>query len=429
MIGKIFIDKEWKLVDFDENKKILKILKSENIEKPLRLKYELSDKNLLCAYMENDSFYVFDYNSGQKCEAFFEFEQEKIKNINYFVLPRFPFSNISNDNSFKKVTFVNGALKSIISSADSKELSFDVSLNGIKLNIKFYIEEEKNYVSYKAVNGMTMLTNLPNVANQYKLEVSFYENVDIEKLNCIIENIYKFISFLSFMQKPYIEKIQVENSTCKLNYFYDKINYNEFHTSKYAYVGNFRDKCKNLLEVISDPIINLDFLDTLNSLDCLNIRDIWKLANSIEAIAEDEISPESDFAKQIQYNLEFSSKVRTLIKEFKNEGKLEIDGDQENSIISCLKITNFRKKIHNLIEKYNKFARCYEKYNEITESDAQKFSKRLSELRNTIHGNKVDFEDGDTEICIVMIFSLYLAILEKSKFDTSQEFNLLQSLF
>ena len=282
MIGKIFFEKKWKLICFDEKKKTLIFLNSGVTSESDILKtrfISLTSNQLIPVYMENGLFYLFDIgNAQQTYDCLYEIEEEKYINVNFFKQPTGMFEKLSNSNSFKKVTFINGVLKSIIGQRGFEDLSFNINFSEINADIKFFVNEKKDNISYKINNCPTMLTNLSNVIHQYKLEIIFKQDIDINKLNKIIDCIYKFLSFLSFTTTPYIETIQVENSICTWDYIYEKINYDENFSFRFVYAKNFKNKIKTLLEYIVNSNNKLSYLNTLNSLNNLTIQRIWELS-------------------------------------------------------------------------------------------------------------------------------------------------------
>lgn len=425
MLGKVFYKGNWHLVRFELEK--LEILKEKCIDKPLLFKGEednLNDDRLITAILEDGKIYVFDINSGFKEEGFSEYFLIVICKINYFISRTVDTTRFKGVNSIKKLVFVNGILKPMLEL--SNPLTIDVDFDNVKTYVKFYVEECKNNLLFEMGHHSKMLTANPNIEQEYKMSIEFESNIDLNLLNCIIDYSIKFISFFNFDLSPYINKIVIETEDNSFLYYKNSVNYKEKYIRKWNYLNNCNTKCIiNMLGNIKEEKYDISFINLLN-LEQININDVWSLAKSIESIGN-----ENDLTNKVEEEILIYKKLKNEIKQtiegFEKDNHFKIEEQKRSFILSLIEIPRFRKKVTNILSKYNDFSKKYQKYVALTDEEIDEYSKILSNLRNSIHGKVTTITDKELKVIYLTILALYLYLLDE--FDCDNKFNLVQMIF
>lgn len=425
MLGKAFYKGNWHLVRFEHGK--LEILKDKCIDKPLLFRGEeanLNDDRLITAILEDNKMYIFDINSGFREEGFSEYFLIVIYKINYFIGDRGDITIFKGVNSIKKIVFVNGILKPMLELSNS--LTIDVDFDNVKTHVKFYVEECKNNLLFKMGQHSKMLTANPNIEQEYKMSIEFESNIDLNLLNCIIDYSIKFISFFNFDLSPYINKIVIETEDNSFLYYKNSVNYKEKYIRKWNYLNNCNTKCIiNMLGNIKEEKYDISFINLLN-LEQININDVWSLAKSIESIGN-----ENDLTTKVEEEIliykKLKNKIKQTIEGFEKDNHFKIEEQKRNFILSLIEIPRFRKKVTNILSKYNNFSKKYQKYVVLTDEEIDEYSKILSNLRNSIHGKVTTITDKELRVIYLTILALYLYLLDE--FNCDNKFNLVQMIF
>lgn len=425
MLGKAFYKGNWHLVRFEHEK--LEILKDKCIDKPLLFRGEeanLNDDRLITAILEDGKIYVFDINSGFKEEGFSEYFLIVICKINYFISRTVDTTRFKGVNSIKKLVFVNGILKPMLEL--SNPLTIDVDFDNVKSHVKFYVEDYKNNLLFEMGQHSKMLTANPNIEQEYKMSIEFESNIDLNLLNCIIDYSIKFISFFNFDLSPYINKIVIETEDNSFLYYKNSVNYKEKYIRKWNYLNNCNTKCIiNMLENIKEEKYDISFINLLN-LEQININDVWSLAKSIESIGN-----ENDLTNKVKEEIliykKLKNEIKQTIEDFENDNNFKIEEQKRSFILSLIEIPRFRKKVTNILSKYNNFSKKYQKYVALTDEEIDEYSKILSDLRNSIHGKVTTITDKELQVIYLTILALYLYLLDE--FNCDNKFNLVQMIF
>lgn len=273
MIGKIYYEKEWHLVKFENN--VLEILNC-SCEKYKRIASDevLIDDRFLFTIFEGCNIYYFDIKSGEELEFDKEYYMLRRHKMNYFIYDNFITSKI--DFHFNKITLVDGILKGMLGANEKKKLN--VKINDFNLKINFDIKETKDNKLFDISKYGHMLTNNINLINRYIMDVEFDKETDIDELNNIIDILYKFLQFFNCDYNPKIEKIMIETKKHKLFYFKNNINYNGEYIKKWNYINN----CDNLESIIQNiDKFDIEFLKLINSKQ-IGLNEFWILAKSID---------------------------------------------------------------------------------------------------------------------------------------------------
>lgn len=425
MLGKAFYKGNWHLARFELEK--LEILKEKCIDKPLLFKGEednLNDNCLITAILEDGKIYVFDINSGFKEEGFSEYFLIVICKINYFISRTVDTTRFKGVNSIKKLVFVNGILKPMLEL--SNPLTIDVDFDNVKSHVKFYVEDYKNNLLFEMGQHSKMLTANPNIEQEYKMSIEFESNIDLNLLNCIIDYSIKFISFFNFDLSPYINKIVIETEDNSFLYYKNSVNYKEKYIRKWNYLNNCNTKCIiNMLENIKEEKYDISFINLLN-LEQININDVRSLAKSIESIGN-----ENDLTNKVKEEIliykKLKNEIKQTIEDFENDNNFKIEEQKRSFILSLIEIPRFRKKVTNILSKYNNFSKKYQKYVALTDEEIDEYSKILSDLRNSIHGKVTTITDKELQVIYLTILALYLYLLDE--FNCDNKFNLVQMIF
>ena len=425
MLGKVFYKENWHLLRFEYGK--LEIFKEKCSEKPLLFRGEevnLNDDSLLTAILEDGRIYIFDINSGCIAKDFSEYFLIVIYNINYFVSDMVDTTKFKWINSINKLVFVNGILKPMLEL--SKPLTIDVDFGNVKAQVKFYIEECKNNLLFKMGDYSKMLTSNPNIEQEYKMSIEFGNKINLNLLNHIIDNIIKFLSFFNFDLFPYINKIIIETEDNSFLYYKNTVNYKEKYIRKWNYLNNCKSKfIINTLEKIKDEKYDIGFIGLLN-LEQININDVWSLAKSIESIGdENDLTNKVD--EEISMYKELKNKIKQTIDDFEKDNKFKIEEQKKCFILNLIEISVFRKKLTNILNRYNNFSKEYQKYEELTDEKIDDYSKIISVLRNSIHGKTTIITSEELRVIKLTIFALYLYLLDE--FGCDNKFNLVQMMF
>lgn len=425
MLGKVFYKENWHLLRFECGK--LEIFKEKCSEKPLLFKGEevnLNDGSLITAILEDGRIYIFDINSGCIAKDFSEYFLIVIYNINYFVSDMVDTTKFKWINSINKLVFVNGILKPMLEL--SKPLTIDVDFGNVKAQVKFYIEECKNNLLFKMGDYSKMLTSNPNIEQEYKMSIEFGNKINLNLLNHIIDNIIKFLSFFNFDLFPYINKIIIETEDNSFLYYKNTVNYKEKYIRKWNYLNNCKSKfIINTLEKIKDEKYDIGFIGLLN-LEQININDVWSLAKSIESIGdENDLTNKVD--EEISMYKELKNKIKQTIDDFEKDNKFKIEEQKKCFILNLIEISVFRKKLTNILNRYNNFSKEYQKYEELTDEKIDDYSKIISVLRNSIHGKTTIITSEELRVIKLTIFALYLYLLDE--FGCDNKFNLVQMMF
>lgn len=425
MLGKVFYKENWHLLRFECGK--LEIFKEKCSEKPLLFKGEevnLNDGSLITAILEDGRIYIFDINSGCIAKDFSEYFLIVIYNINYFVSDMVDTTKFKRINSINKLVFVNGILKPMLEL--SKPLTIDVDFGNVKAQVKFYIEECKNNLLFKMGDYSKMLTSNPNIEQEYKMSIEFGNKINLNLLNHIIDNIIKFLSFFNFDLFPYINKIIIETEDNSFLYYKNTVNYKEKYIRKWNYLNNCKSKfIINTLEKIKDEKYDIGFIGLLN-LEQININDVWSLAKSIESIGdENDLTNKVD--EEISMYKELKNKIKQTIDDFEKDNKFKIEEQKKCFILNLIEISVFRKKLTNILNRYNNFSKEYQKYEELTDEKIDDYSKIISVLRNSIHGKTTIITSEELRVIKLTIFALYLYLLDE--FGCDNKFNLVQMMF
>ena len=425
MLGKAFYKGNWHLARFELE--ILEILKEKCIDKPLLFKGEednLNDERLITAILEDGKIYVFDINSGFKEEGFSEYFLIVICKINYFISRTVDTTRFKGVNSIKKLVFVNGILKPMLEL--SNPLTIDVDFDNVKSHVKFYVENYKNNLLFEMGQHSKMLTANPNIEQEYKMSIEFESNIELNLLNCIIDYSIKFISFFNFDLSPYINKIVIETEDNSFLYYKNSVNYKEKYIRKWNYLNNCNTKCIiNMLGNIKEEKYDISFINLLN-LEQININDVWSLAKSIESIGN-----ENDLTNKVKEEIliykKLKNEIKQTIEDFENDNNFKIEEQKRSFILSLIEIPRFRKKVTNILSKYNNFSKKYQKYEALTDEEIDEYSKILSNLRNSIHGKVTTITDKELHVIYLTILALYLYLLDE--FNCDNKFNLVQMIF
>ena len=105
----------------------------------------------------------------------------------------------------------------------------------------------------------------------------------------------------------------------------------------------------------------------------------------------------------------------------------QIEEQKRSFILSLIEIPRFRKKVTNILSKYNNFSKKYQKYVALTDEEIDEYSKILSDLRNSIHGKVTTITDKELQVIYLTILALYLYLLDE--FNCDNKFNLVQMIF
>lgn len=418
MIGKIYYEKEWHLVKFENN--VLEILNC-SCEKYKRIASDevLIDDRFLFTIFEGYNIYYFDIKSGEELEFDKEYYMLRRHKMNYFIYDNFITSKI--DFHFNKITLVDGILKGMLGANEKKKLN--VKINDFNLKINFDIKETKDNKLFDISKYGHMLTNHINLINRYIMDVEFDKETDIDELNNIIDILYKFLQFFNCDYNPKIEKIMIETKKHKLFYFKNNINYNGEYIKKWNYINN----CDNLESIIQNiDKFDIEFLKLINSKQ-IGLNEFWILAKSIDNnCIEDSLNLTDE---TINENLKLE-KLKKIIKkdinEFENSNDYHIDEQKKNFILSSISINNFRKKVEILLRQYNLFAKVYN-LKILTNDEIKTYCKEIQKIRNTIHGLDYDYNQETNDAIVYVILALYLHLLEC--FKCEKKFNLIQILF
>lgn len=418
MIGKIYYEKEWHLVKFENN--VLEILNC-SCEKYKRIASDevLIDDRFLFTIFEGCNIYYFDIKSGEELEFDKEYYMLRRHKMNYFIYDNFITSKI--DFHFNKITLVDGILKGMLGANEKKKLN--VKINDFNLKINFDIKETKDNKLFDISKYGHMLTNNINLINRYIMDVEFDKETDIDELNNIIDILYKFLQFFNCDYNPKIEKIIIETKKHKLFYFKNNINYNGEYIKKWNYINN----CDNLESIIQNiDKFDIEFLKLINSKQ-IGLNEFWILAKSIDNNCNEDSLNLTD--ETINENLKLE-KLKKIIKkdinEFENSNDYHIDEQKKNFILSSISINNFRKKVEILLRQYNLFAKVYN-LKILTNDGIKTYCKEIQKIRNTIHGLDYDYNQETNDAIVYVILALYLHLLEC--FKCEKKFNLIQILF
>lgn len=418
MIGKIYYEKEWHLVKFENN--VLEILNC-SCEKYKRIASDevLIDDRFLFTIFEGCNIYYFDIKSGEELEFDKEYYMLRRHKMNYFIYDNFITSKM--DFHFNKITLVDGILKGMLGANEKKKLN--VKINDFNLKINFDIKETKDNKLFDISKYGHMLTNNINLINRYIMDVEFDKETDIVELNNIIDILYKFLQFFNCDYNPKIEKIMIETKKHKLFYFKNNINYNGEYIKKWNYINN----CDNLESIIQNiDKFDIEFLKLINSKQ-IGLNEFWILAKSIDNNCNEDSLNLTD--ETINENLKLE-KLKKIIKkdinEFENSNDYHIDEQKKNFILSSISINNFRKKVEILLRQYNLFAKVYN-LKILTNDEIKTYCKEIQKIRNTIHGLDYDYNQETNDAIVYVILALYLHLLEC--FKCEKKFNLIQILF
>lgn len=418
MIGKIYYEKEWHLVKFENN--VLEILNC-SCEKYKRIASDevLIDDRFLFTIFEGCNIYYFDIKSGEELEFDKEYYMLRRHKMNYFIYDNFITSKI--DFHFNKITFVDGILKGMLGTNAKKKL--DVRINDLNLKINFDIKETKDNKLFDISKYGRMLTNNINLINRYIMDVEFDKEIEIDELNNIIDILYKFLQFFNCDYNPKIAKIIIETKKHKLFYFKNNINYNGEYIKKWNYINN----CDNLESIIQNiDKFDIEFLKLINSKQ-IGLNEFWILAKSIDNNCNEASLNLTD--ETINENLKLE-KLKKIIKkdinEFENSNDYHIDEQKKNFILSSISINNFRKKVEILLRQYNLFAKVYN-LKILTNDEIKTYCKEIQKIRNTIHGLDYDYNQETNDAIVYVILALYLHLLEC--FKCEKKFNLIKKLF
>lgn len=418
MIGKIYYEKEWHLVKFENN--VLEILNC-SCEKYKRIASDevLIDDRFLFTIFEGCNIYYFDIKSGEELEFDKEYYMLRRHKMNYFIYDNFITSKI--DFHFNKITLVDGILKGMLGANEKKKLN--VKINDFNLKINFDIKETKDNKLFDISKYGHMLTNNINLINRYIMDVEFDKETDIDELNNIIDILYKFLQFFNCDYNPKIEKIIIETKKHKLFYFKNNINYNGEYIKKWNYINN----CDNLESIIQNiDKFDIEFLKLINSKQ-IGLNEFWILAKSIDNNCNEASLNLTD--ETINENLKLE-KLKKIIKkdinEFENSNDHHIDEQKKNFILSSISINNFRKKVEILLRQYNLFAKVYN-LKILTNDEIKTYCKEIQKIRNTIHGLDYDYNQETNDAIVYVILALYLHLLEC--FKCEKKFNLIKKLF
>lgn len=418
MIGKIYYEKEWHLVKFENN--VLEILNC-SCEKYKRIASDevLIDDRFLFTIFEGCDIYYFDIKSGEELEFDKEYYMLRRHKMNYFIYDNFITSKI--DFHFNKITLVDGILKGMLGANEKKKLN--VKINDFNLKINFDIKETKDNKLFDISKYGHMLTNNINLINRYIMDVEFDKETDIDELNNIIDILYKFLQFFNCDYNPKIEKIIIETKKHKLFYFKNNINYNGEYIKKWNYINN----CDNLESIIQNiDKFDIEFLKLINSKQ-IGLNEFWILAKSIDNNCDEDSLNLTD--ETINENLKLE-KLKKIIKKdinvFENSNDYHIDEQKKNFILSSISINNFRKKVEILLRQYNLFAKVYN-LKILTNDEIKTYCKEIQKIRNTIHGLDYDYNQETNDAIVYVILALYLHLLEC--FKCEKKFNLIHILF
>ena len=180
-----------------------------------------------------------------------------------------------------------------------------------------------------------------------------------------------------------------------------------------------------MLGNIKEEKYDISFINLLN-LEQININDVWSLAKSIESIGN-----ENDLTNKVEEEILIYKKLKNEIKRtiegFEKDNHFKIEEQKRDFILSLIEIPRFRKKVTNILNKYNHFSKKYQKYVELTDEEIDEYSKILSNLRNSIHGKVTTITDKELQVIYLTILALYLYLLDE--FDCDNKFNLVQMIF
>ncbi|MBQ8392539.1 MAG: hypothetical protein IJX51_02095 [Clostridia bacterium] len=429
MLGKIYYKSDWYLMRFRNGN--LEILHEKCVNPPLKMKgkeEKLQNERILCAVLENYKIYYFDIASGEMDSLKNEHILLKIKSINYFEYDDIGRNVCENVISFNKVSFINGVLKPMIEASNIKP--FEVVMNGIGVKVQFVVEEHENEQLIELNEYSKLIPSNRNIEYEYKIELSFQQTIGIDLLNDIIKSVNKFIGFYNFDYYPYIQKIRVETNTDKFYYFTLQVNYKEKYIKRWNYVQNCPEDIlkRMMVEISNEEKYDIGFLKLLN-IDNLITDDIWCLSKSIDKMGKEyDLNLDDELSKEIQLYKKLRENIKQSIAQFEKDNS-KIDNDKKSFILSMIEMASFRQKIGYFLQEYNQFAENYEKYRKLTTTEIQTISKKLQDLRNTIHGKESSIDEEDIDSIRLIVFALYYHILKSFGVKTGNAFNLLQHIF
>ncbi len=427
MLGKIYIHKNWHLCRYEND--TLDIL--HNTCSIPRCLFQSKISFNLCsviASFEDGSIYFFDLSDMPNPLNSDEYVDYRFNEPNYFKMDRIKSYAIKSLNGIKKVTFKNGVLKPML------ELShipnFEVEIEGIICKVCFRIRKKTDNFLCKMKHG-TMLSNNPNKITEYCVEMYFNKSVSIEKLNLIIERLYKLVQFINLDYTAPIRSVEVNTNNGPLLYFKKGIHYAKQPVVRYNYIAN----CKSIIQELSRKILSdkydMSFLSLIDK-ETYTTNDYWVLAQSIEKNVDiiDVDLQSSTLKDEIKLYQNHKLEIKGTINDFeKRYGK--IDEHKKSFILSLIELPRFRQKIEFLYERFNGFAKHSSKYKKIEDQDITDLSQQVSHARNTIHGQLNErFSKEKAEIGATMaVLGMYLYILDECGAEEATKFNLIQCAF
>ena len=305
-------------------------------------------------------------------------------------------------------------------------VEMDAKIGMAQAHIKFCVEPNSEHFSYKAGKYSKVFTCNVDIIQEYKIVIDFDNDIELSNLDNIIDNIMKFVCFFNFDLNPYVRKIDVIVGNKNISYFKNDINYNEKYIKKSNYLSNCKLECiRNMIEKIGNKKYDIGFIKLLNT-DIITINDIWILSKSIEAIVNETcIDTKTD--EEIKFFNNLKKITKKEIEKFEKDN-FKIENARKNLIYSIIEIPPFRGKVSTLLKNYNKFIKPYScRFKLLNDEKINEYSRIISKIRNSIHGNDFVINDIEMSVINLILFSLYLYILDD--FGCEDKFNLIQNMF
>lgn len=427
MLGKIYFKQEWRLCRYEND--TLDILHYTCSTPKCFLQPKTPfNLNSVMASFEDGSIYFFDLRDMSNPLNFNEYIDFRFDAPNYFKTERIKSYAIKNLNGIRKITFKNGVLKPMLELSHIPK--FEVEIEDVICKVCFRIKKKTDALLCEMKHG-TMLSNNPSKITEYCIDMYFNKSIDIDKLNLIIDRLYKLVQFINMDYTAPIGSVEVKTSNGYLLYFKRGINYGQKPIVRYNYIAN----CKSIVQELSKNIFSdkydMGFLSLIDK-ETYTANDYWILAQSIEKNVDiEDVNLQSlELIEEIELYKNLKTKISDTIIDFEsNNGK--IDKQKKSFILSLIEMPKFRQKIEFLYEKYNDFAKHNYKYEIIEDQDIKDLSQQVSFARNSIHGqldkrfSKEKAETGAT----MAVLGLCLYILDECGAESATKFNFLQCAF
>ena len=276
MLGKILFKNVWHLCRYENNN--LDIFHNE-CDAPLRLignSIKCLDEAVI-AHFEDGYFYFFDL-SGNADKMRDEYFICRYLAPNFFKTFEYSLKDDYNLQTIDSVSFKNGVLMPMITLSDIPK--FEVCINQLPIAIEFSINKaEDNFLCNMRYGKM--LSNYPNIQNEYCLFAKFSHPIDISTLNSIIDSLYKVVQFINIDFAAPIGSINVATNVGELLYFKNGINLTNQPIKRFNFVNNCKDSIVNLVDALINDKYDLNFLRLLDKEEFTD-NDFWVVAQSLE---------------------------------------------------------------------------------------------------------------------------------------------------